>query len=460
MFTNAYVLIHVLRRHLKCQLPIEVWHFGMAELSPRMQSLLQELDVTTVDAAALVKAKEAPIGDGWQLKSFALLWSRFSEILLLDADQIPAIDPAAAFAWKEYEESGAVFWPDIIEIGESNPIWTLLGRPPQRIRSLESGQVLVDKRRHWKALCAAYLLNARAETVYQLIYGDKDTFLFGWLVTESPYSLVPHLPFIDEFCLAQRDFHGVIFTQHRTNGKWNYSGEQFRLQQPLHEEASLAALGELRRKWNGHIFIPAGRSAEARNLEKRLIATGSLHLEITGVDSFVVEFLPDGEIGIGRNHDLQNWMVLDDAANPQRLKLVILNGSTPTFWLVQGPDGVWQGERIRKPKAPVIGTPAARDISSSEEPVHGTMLDGFLAAANFDIAIVEDDSALIAALTLLAKIEPDVEQRLRILGQKYLPDTAHAVRLLAIAEAVKRAQPEPLRPVNKDAKVIEAYYIR
>ncbi|MEI9899473.1 MAG: hypothetical protein WDN31_04295 [Hyphomicrobium sp.] len=89
VFVNAYVLISVLRRHLHCALPIEVWHFGGGELSPRMKSLLRALDVETVDAAPLIREKGANVRDAWQLKPFALLWSRFAEVLLLDADQVP-----------------------------------------------------------------------------------------------------------------------------------------------------------------------------------------------------------------------------------------------------------------------------------------------------------------------------------------------------------------------------------
>ena len=50
LFTNAFVLVHVLRNALHCRLPIEVWHFGKPELSPRMATLLHKMDVRTVDA--------------------------------------------------------------------------------------------------------------------------------------------------------------------------------------------------------------------------------------------------------------------------------------------------------------------------------------------------------------------------------------------------------------------------
>src|SRR6185503_9953030 len=71
MFTNAYVLIHVLRRHLGCQLPIEVWHFGPTELSPRMADLLRELDAQPVDACAAMRLQPPQMSNPWQLKPYA-----------------------------------------------------------------------------------------------------------------------------------------------------------------------------------------------------------------------------------------------------------------------------------------------------------------------------------------------------------------------------------------------------
>jgi hypothetical protein len=460
MFTNAYVLIHVLRKHLSCMLPIEVWHFGGTELSPRMRSLLRELDVTTVDAAGLAKAKAAPIRDGWQLKSFAVLWSRFAEVLLLDADQIPAVDPAVAFNWPEYQKSGAVFWPDVVELREDNPIWDLVGLPKAQLRSFESGQVLVDKRRHWKALCATYLLNAAAETVYQLIYGDKDTFLIGWQIAQSQFSLVPHLPFVDEYCLSQRDFSGELFLQHRTNGKWSYAGEQFRPQRVLHEEASLAALAELRRKWNGRIFLPPDRSLAAREMESKLVAIGTFHFEIEGEAPTTLEFLADGEFGMGRNHDAQNWAVVDDVSAPMQLKLVIMHSSLNTFFLVVDARGHWSGQRTRKPTIPVTAIPAREMQEINIESTGETLVDEFLNAANFFNLAAEADNDLAAAFKLLAQFEPNVEKRLRLLSQQQRTDDDHKLRLEALADLVKASEIGGLRPVEKDLNLLDRGYIR
>src|SRR5688572_16493888 len=170
VFTNAYVLVSVLRGTLQCKLPIEVWHFGPEEMSPAMAALLAEFDVALIDAQPIIAAHDARIKDGWQLKPFALQWSSFAEVLLLDADQVPVTDPAAVFDWPEFRSAGAVFWPDTHELLPGNPVWAELGLPPRQTIAFESGQVLVDKRRHWRALSITVRLNEEAERLYRLIY--------------------------------------------------------------------------------------------------------------------------------------------------------------------------------------------------------------------------------------------------------------------------------------------------
>jgi hypothetical protein len=43
LFTCAWVCAGLLRRHLGCTLPIEVWHLGPSEMGPPMRALLYEL---------------------------------------------------------------------------------------------------------------------------------------------------------------------------------------------------------------------------------------------------------------------------------------------------------------------------------------------------------------------------------------------------------------------------------
>jgi hypothetical protein len=65
LFTNAYVLVHVLQNAVHCRLPIEVWYFGSAEMSPRMVSLLRLLGAEPVDATVKLATRPAAVSDGW-----------------------------------------------------------------------------------------------------------------------------------------------------------------------------------------------------------------------------------------------------------------------------------------------------------------------------------------------------------------------------------------------------------
>jgi len=114
-----------------------------------MRGLLSGLDVELVDAAGVLERYPAQIRDGWQLKAYAVAYSRFEEVLFLDADQAPVRNPELVFAWPSYLETGAVFWPDILDISADNPIWTLVGRLDLRAftRALPAARKKVDGQR-------------------------------------------------------------------------------------------------------------------------------------------------------------------------------------------------------------------------------------------------------------------------------------------------------------------------
>lgn len=56
--------------------------------------------------------RETDIGTD-NLKTAALINSRFAEPLLLDSDNIPIIAPESLWESDEYREYGTIFWPDI-----------------------------------------------------------------------------------------------------------------------------------------------------------------------------------------------------------------------------------------------------------------------------------------------------------------------------------------------------------
>ena len=102
-----------------------------------MQILLEEQGVEVVNAETVLHRYPATIAGAWPLKPYAIAHSRFREVLSLDADTVPLADPAAILDWDLYRESGLLFWPDVIDLLETNPIWSNLGLEPRNCISVE-----------------------------------------------------------------------------------------------------------------------------------------------------------------------------------------------------------------------------------------------------------------------------------------------------------------------------------
>jgi hypothetical protein len=349
LFTCVYVLVRVLRETLNCTLPIQIWHFGGEELSPVMRCLLRPFDVELVDAASFLTDFPADIRNGWQLKSYAMLHSHFEEVLFLDADQVPVREPAVLFDLPQYLETGAVFWPDITDLSPENPIWELVGLTPQACPAWESGQILLDKRRHVTSLRIALFLSEQANLVYRMVYGD-DTFLAAWSFTGARAAVVPHRPFVDDRLLIQRDFNGAPLFQHRTGSKWNYHVDQYQIEGLVHMEHCLAFLDDLRRLWNGRQFFPPDRSFVACAEEERIAMVGRTRLIVLGEGEMNLDLLPGHQIGEGRYIDRQNWFVTE---TKQGMELMIHDGDRVTYCLRQVKNGAWLGERISFPPSEV-----------------------------------------------------------------------------------------------------------
>jgi hypothetical protein len=341
MFTNAYVLLHLLRHTLGCTLPVEIWHLGPAELSPRMRNLLSELDATCVDGMAFESGLPPDTIDGWRLKALALVGSSFRNVLLLDADQTPVRCPADVFDWPEFRRTGAILWPDILDLDTKNPVWDLCGLEPAGRPSVETGQILIDKQRHWRGLQIALRLNIEADDVYRLIYGDKDTFLLGLLLAEEDFSIVPQRPAIDlGRCLYQHDFEGRVLFQHRTNAKWRYGGQQHILPGFQHMDACDAALSKLRSAWNGVVFTCPARGALAHAAEAELIEAQYLGFISPGEEPHELQLLPDGEIGAGRRADCMNWHCIEDG---ETVALILRDAFAAHWRLLAAGPGRWVG---------------------------------------------------------------------------------------------------------------------
>lgn len=223
---GAFAIVGVLR-WLGCHLPIEIWHQGPGELTDVADAIRRRFPGVTFHDIGRDGGKRWD--GGWQLKAEALAATTLDEVLLLDADNLPLVDPAALFEIVEYRETGALFWPAPTEILEpSRDCWARFGLQPREAIALDSGQMLVNRRSCCRALAAAEFANRHSGYFWAGLHGDKDTFLLAWLVADLSYGLVMPRPFlIDDKALVQGGIERCQF-QHRYGAKWK-RGRNLRL---------------------------------------------------------------------------------------------------------------------------------------------------------------------------------------------------------------------------------------
>src|SRR5439155_6922997 len=138
------------------------------------------------------------------------------EVLFLDADCYPTRDPSFLFDWPPYRERGATFWPDLpASAWMLRPeTWAVFGARPGW-QALESGQLLIDKRACWRELQLALWYNAHADLVYNILWGDKDTFNVAWRRLGTEYSMPRTRSDWDVHTILQYGPDGGVLFQHR-----------------------------------------------------------------------------------------------------------------------------------------------------------------------------------------------------------------------------------------------------
>lgn len=250
-FTCAYVTIRVLRR-LGCRLPIEVWYLGSREMTPSMMRLLKPYGVRCIDAEKVRKRFPCRRLGGWELKAFAMAHSKWAEVLFLDADNVPVRNPESLFEEEPYRRTGAVFWPDYGHFEPTIRVWEMLGmRVPQQ-PEFESGQMLMDKNRHWRPLRLALWFNEHSDFFYRFLHGDKETFHLAWRKLRAPFCFIQTPIHSLDWTMCQHDFLGRRLFQHRNMDKWTLHGTNPSVPGFWFEEECREYLQELRSQWDGN----------------------------------------------------------------------------------------------------------------------------------------------------------------------------------------------------------------
>ncbi|KAJ1562416.1 hypothetical protein HK096_010149 [Nowakowskiella sp. JEL0078] len=212
-FQMAVHSILSLRHGLNCNLPIEIFYNGEADLNQRQVQVLKQLPgVSPIDINKVFDLR-GTVG-GWEIKPFAMLGSSFQEVIFLDADVLflqlnkKEKNPEMLFKSQGYVKTGTTFFHDR-SIGNGimeAHIWTqsFLRHPTQITQQTrfwkhkssheqESGVIVVDKRKSFSELLTACSLNHGliGKKLYSMFHGDKESYWISWEMNQSPYYFVP-----------------------------------------------------------------------------------------------------------------------------------------------------------------------------------------------------------------------------------------------------------------------------
>jgi hypothetical protein len=192
-FKFAASSVRSIRQVLDCQLPIEIFFIREDDLSMAKRSYLTSefKNVSLMKLDDYVGNYYTRFG-GWAMKPFAVLASKFSEVIMMDADVFFLQDPILLLQDEGYQMTGSLFFYDrtLFANWEKGPDWlrsflsTMSSLVPKTrwfkgtsSHEQESGVVVMNKKKSLLGLLSTCKLNGvteRDEVVYKHIYGDKE----------------------------------------------------------------------------------------------------------------------------------------------------------------------------------------------------------------------------------------------------------------------------------------------
>ncbi|KAE9012684.1 hypothetical protein PF005_g9923 [Phytophthora fragariae] len=227
---SAFATIRALRDILHCSLPIEIWFRpDEMELAPEALEPLEHLAKNTTIGKISFHPITDPTAKRFVAKIYAIYHSVFDRVLFLDADNVPVRDPSFLFDSPEFVQNGAVFWPDfwhptstMFGLHSKSLLWELLDMPFVDMFEQESGQLVVDRRRHAAPLELVMFYathNPNFLVHYRLAWGDKDLFRLAWLKLNATFHMIETPPAMAGVVTNSSAFCGMTMVQHDVQGE-------------------------------------------------------------------------------------------------------------------------------------------------------------------------------------------------------------------------------------------------
>ncbi|CEG42579.1 hypothetical protein PPTG_03296 [Plasmopara halstedii] len=334
LLLSVYAAIRALRS-TGCTLPIELWY--RQDETNAFHPLLQELQLHYGAYLRVIKDARAK---KFYTKLYAVFYTAFDHVLLLDADNFAAQDPTHLFTTEVYNNTGAIFWPDywmpnrtIFKTKKNSDVWEFMGVPFVDMFEQESGQVLVNRVKHTKALHTLLhygLTEPHFPAKFNMLWGDKDLFRFAWMRTNSSFHMIKRPPgslglkasHLNIFCgntMVQHNPDGDIVFLHRNIVKflpnkdnrqklWEYV-QQYHMNQDLRY---YEVRGDVDHRW-----FPTIRKCYGRRIN--YLRANSLKpiqdFPFAGLENDIIHYVLQGEKLI-KQHGLRTMQTKNSAKNP------------------------------------------------------------------------------------------------------------------------------------------------
>lgn len=185
----AFLLTLYMLRKSGSELPVEIFLADQTEydsfVCERMMPEMNSKCIVLSDILDISPPKEGL--KKYQFKIFSLLFTSFEQVIFVDADDFPLHDPSFLFDSEPFISAGLITWPDFWKVSYHRSFFEIASQAvPDSFpyASTESGQIVLDKRKHHKTLLLSAYYNFYGPSHYYPLLsqgapgeGDKETFV-------------------------------------------------------------------------------------------------------------------------------------------------------------------------------------------------------------------------------------------------------------------------------------------
>ena len=204
-------------RYFGCNLPVEIWYRGNVEAINRDDIDDNNIRYYNIDGMRTPASTEKPDGPngGWQAKLFALMNTRLSKVLYLDADAYVVNDPCGLFRY--LDKDSFCYWRDLPNQEKSIKWSNVWPKGDNGITAVQGGQLVIDRINAWKLIHVSDYMCRNSEYYFKHMYGDQDAWRVGLAMGCSSRHIIGKADWNGVAFICSDNNHPMII--HRCQGK-------------------------------------------------------------------------------------------------------------------------------------------------------------------------------------------------------------------------------------------------